>query len=63
MTKKKNKPTQEYEPVSSKVKDLNKTIHEFLSNNPEYRVYNISVQRYDSMGFGGSRFWIIFKKD
>ena len=45
MTKKKNKPTEEYEPVSSKVKHLNKTIHEFLFDNPEYSVYNICVQR------------------
>ena len=51
----------EFNVIDTKKKNLNKTIQQFRKENPEYEIYNISTQRFDSLGFGGVRFWVIWR--
>ena len=56
-----NENKDEFVVINSKEKLLNKTIQEFKTNNPDYDIYTISTQRFSAMGFGGVRFWIIWR--
>ena len=48
----------EFIPMQTKKKNLNKSIQEFRRENPNYEIFNITAQQSEAVGV---RFWVIWK--